>query len=199
MPLHQIPSGKSLTDMQNEFILKKWNAAQGTVYIPSNNIDELMSEVPDGWWLLNTTTHLLLAVLVHRMNPDVVSDPTVVPTGPTRDALHVEACHDSVERREIERIVANHSTERQCAEDSMIVSKAQLMAQTIDSGTIDKVKEQLLLLAQFKDLYVNVQNHVCGQDEADYDQTAHDLLSELHFMKKCRMNGGPRSNVSGDL
>ena len=121
--------------MRNEFILKKWNAIQGTVYVPSNKIDELMSEVPDGWWLLNTTTHLLLAVLVHRMNPDVVSDPTVAPTGPTRDALRAEAHRDTVERREMQRIVANHSTERQRAEDSMIVSKAQLMAQTIDSGT----------------------------------------------------------------
>jgi hypothetical protein len=94
-----------------------------------------MSEVPDGWWLLNTTTHLLLAVLVHRMNPDVVSDPTIAPTGPTRDALCAEARHDTVERREMERIVASHSTERQRAEDSILVSKAQLMAQTIDSGT----------------------------------------------------------------
>ena len=110
-PLHQIPSGKSLTDMRNEFILKKWNAIHGTVYVPSNNIDELMSEVPDGWWLLNTTTHLLLAVLVHRMNPDVVSDPTVAPTGPTRDALRAEAHCDTVERKEMQRIVANHSTE----------------------------------------------------------------------------------------
>ncbi len=98
----------------------------------------------------------------------------------------------------MERIVANHSTEHQLVEDSMIVSKAQLMAQTIDSGTIDQVKEQLLL-AQFKDLYVNVQNRVHGQGEADYDRTAHDLLSELPFMKKHRMNGGPCSDISGDL
>ena len=133
------------------------------------------------------------------MNPGVVLDPTVAPTGPTCDALRVEARHDTVERRELERIVANHSTERQRAEDSMIVSKALLMAQTIDSGTIGQVKEQLLLLAQFKDLYVNVQNHVRGQGEADYDQTAHDLRSELPFMKKHRMNGGPCSNISGDL
>ncbi len=26
-PLHQIPSGRSLRDMRNEFILKKWSAA----------------------------------------------------------------------------------------------------------------------------------------------------------------------------
>jgi hypothetical protein len=78
----------------------------------------------------------------------------------------------------------------------MLASKAQLMAQTINSGTIDQVKEQLALLSQFKDSYVKVQNHIHQQGEADYDQTAHDLLSELSFMKKRRIRGGPSSKVS---
>ena len=47
-PLHQIPSGKSLTDMKNEFILKWWSAAQGQVYIPLNNDEEIMSKISDG-------------------------------------------------------------------------------------------------------------------------------------------------------
>jgi hypothetical protein len=74
-----------------------------------------------------------------------------------------------VERRERERIIVHHGTERQRAEDSMLASKAQLMAQTINSGTIDQVKEQLVLLSQFKDSYVKVQNRIHGQGEADYD------------------------------
>ena len=52
-------------DMRNEFILKNWNAMQGMIYAPSNNDDELMLDVQDGWWLINTTTFFLLAVLVH--------------------------------------------------------------------------------------------------------------------------------------
>jgi hypothetical protein len=195
-PLHQIPSGKSLSDMRNEFILKKWSASQGTVYVPSNNVEDLISEVPDGWWLQSRTTHFLLAVLVHRMNPDVVVDPTVAPSGPKRDILREDFRNQTIERRDRERILVNHGTERQRAEDSMLASKAQLMAQTIDSGTIDQVKEQLLLLAQFKDPYVNVQNCIRGQGEADYDQTAHDLLLELPFMKKRRMH---TSRHSSDL
>jgi hypothetical protein len=168
-PLHQIPSGRSLPDMRNEFILKKWSAVQGTIYAPSNNDEELMLEVPDGWWLLNPTTNLLLAVLVHRYNPDVVADLTVVPTGQTRETLRNDSRKDTVERRERERIIAHHGMERQRAEDSMLALKAQLMAQTINSGTIDQVKEQLALLSQFKDSYVKVQNRIHGQGEADYD------------------------------
>ncbi len=76
--------------MRNEFILTKWSAAQGFVYAPSNNDEQLMSELPDGWWLLNPATNLLLAVLVYRCNPDVIVDPTNVPTGLTRDTLRKE-------------------------------------------------------------------------------------------------------------
>ena len=64
------------------------------------------------------------------------------------------------------------------------------MAQTIDSGAIDQVKEQLSLLAQFKESYIRVQDRVTGgKGEDDYDQTAHDLLSELPFLKKRRLDG----------
>jgi hypothetical protein len=53
-------------DMKNEFILKKYHEDKGFVYSPSNNDEELMMEVPEGWWLLHPSTNLLLAALVHR-------------------------------------------------------------------------------------------------------------------------------------
>jgi hypothetical protein len=69
-PLHQIPSGRSLMDMRNEFILKNWNAMQGTINAPSNNNDELMLDVEDGWWLMNNTTNCL--------NFEAVTTPTMM-------------------------------------------------------------------------------------------------------------------------
>jgi hypothetical protein len=172
---------------------------QGTIYVPSNNDDELMLDVQDGWWLTNTTTNLLLAVLVHRCNPDVIADPTTVPTGATREILRKDSQKDTVERRERDRIVKHHATGRQRAEQSMLESKAQLMAQTIDFGTIDQVKEQLALLLQFKDSFVKVQNRIDGKGEDDFDQTAHDLLSELPFMKKRRILGAETNSVKDNL
>ena len=59
---------------------------------------------------------------------------------------------------------------------TMAMKTKAVMAQTVDSGTIDQVKEQLSLLSQFKDSYVKVQNRIHGQGEDDFDQTAHDLL-----------------------
>ena len=84
----------------------------------------MISEVPDGWWVLNPTTNLLLAVLVHRCNPDIIADPTNVPTGPTCETLRKESRKDTVERRERDMIVELHGTNRQRAEESMLASKA---------------------------------------------------------------------------
>jgi hypothetical protein len=182
-PLHQIPSGKSLMDMKNEFILKKYHEVQGFVYAPSKNDEELMTELPEGWWMLHFTTNLLLTALVHRSNPDIIADPTEIAPGQTRASLCADRRNDTAARRDRDRIIENYGMERQRAEDSMMSSKAQLMAQTIDSGTMDQVKEQLTLLTQFKDSYVSVQKIHEGQGQADFDQTAHDLLSELPFLK----------------
>jgi hypothetical protein len=172
---------------------------QGTIYAPSNNDDELMLDVQDGWWLNHTTTNLLLAVLVHRCNPDIIADPTTIRTGPTREILRKESQKETVEKRERDRILEHHTTGRQRAEQSMLESKAQLMAQTINSGAIDQVKEQLALLSQFKDSFIKVQNRIDGKGEDDVDQTAHDLLSELPFMKKRRILGADTNSEITNL
>jgi hypothetical protein len=103
-----------------------------------------------------------------------------------------------VERRERDKIVELHGSNCQRAEESMLASKAKLMAQTVDSGTIDQVKEQLSLLSQFKDSYVKVQNRIHGQGEDDFGQTAHDLHSELPFLKKRRIGGNASISESSN-
>jgi hypothetical protein len=140
---------------------------------------------------------LLLAVLVHRSNPDIVADPSNVPTGKTREILRKDSQKDVRERRENDKIVELHTTGRQKAEESMLKSKAQLMAQSIDSGTIEQVKEQLSLLSQFKESFVKVRNGIDGKGEEDFDHNVNDLLGELPFMKKRRrIIDGPGSEIS---
>lgn len=132
-PLHQIPRGRSLMDMRNQFILSKWSEVQGTVYILSNNDDELMAQIPDGWWLLNPTTYLLLAVPVHRCNPDIIANTT----------LWKETHADTVKRREKDKIVELHATGHQQVEELMLQSKAQLMAQILTQGQSSKSRSSL--------------------------------------------------------
>jgi hypothetical protein len=181
-------------DMKIEFILKKYSTATGVVYVPSNNHEDQFAEIPEGWWMLHPLTNLLLAVLVHRCNPDVTGDPTELAPGQTHKSFRAGTSKDIAGRRERDRIVEKHGSERQSVESSMMNSKAQLMAQRIDSRAIDHVKEQLSLLAQFKESYIRVQDCVTGgKGEDDYDQTAHDLLSELPFLKKRRLDGNSDS------
>ena len=197
-PLHNIPSGRSLMDMRNQFILSKWSETNGTVYVPSNDDENLIAEVADGWWLQSTSTHLLLAVLVHRSNPDIIADPTTVPTGTTREILRKDSQHSLRERREKDKIVELHTTGRQKTEESMLKTKAELMAQSVDSGTIEQVKEQLSLLSQFKDSFVKVRNGINGKGEEEFDNNVNDLHGELPFMKKRRtmICDGPTSDIS---
>ena len=113
---------------------------------------------------MDASSHNLfvLAILIHQSNPDVIADPTEIAPGATRSSLRDDTRNKTVARREREKIIQNHGTEHQHVKDSMLSSKVQLMAQTIDSGMIDQVKEQLTLLAQFKESYVNVQDRIHG-------------------------------------
>ena len=97
-------------------------------YVPSNDDENLIAEVADGWWLQSPNTHLLLAVLIHRSNNDIIADPTTVPTGTTREILRKESQFSLRERREKDKIVELHTTGRQQTEELMLKTKAELMA-----------------------------------------------------------------------
>ncbi len=95
------------------------------------------------------------------------------------------------------KIVKMHTTGHQRAEKSVLQSKAELMTQSIDSGTIDQVKEQLTLLSQFKESFIKIRNGIDRKGEETFDQNVNDLLSELPFMKKRHIIGdGVESKIS---
>ena len=53
-------------------------------YIEENDI---MKEMPNDWWPTHSFCHQLLAVLVHRGNPDIARDPTLVADVDTHKTL----------------------------------------------------------------------------------------------------------------
>ena len=61
---------------------------------------------------------------------------------------------------------------RQLVEESMLQSKAELMAQNIDLGTINQVKEQLALLSQFKASFVKVWDRMTGGEKRNRIRTS---------------------------
>jgi len=66
--LSKLPSGCGIFDARDRYISEK--------FVESGGGHE--SEVPDGWWLSDTSCHHLLAALVHKNNPDIAKDPTQV-------------------------------------------------------------------------------------------------------------------------
>ena len=76
--------------------------------------------------MLHPSTNLLLAVLVHRCNPDITGDPTEVAPGVTRQSIRAGTQEDLVQRREQDRIVENHGSEWQRVESSIMSSKGNI-------------------------------------------------------------------------
>jgi hypothetical protein len=92
-----------------------------------------LGEIPDGWWMQHVSTNLLLAIFVHRTNPDIISDPTTISPGTTCESICDSTHNKTAARRERDCILENHGTVHQHVEKSMMSLKAQLMAQIVDS------------------------------------------------------------------
>lgn len=149
---------------------------------------DLRDDMPANWWLGSSNCFYLLAALVHRNNPDIVSDPTDAPPGGTRDAIRKQVTDDRAKE-----VVASKSaagTNRSQIEENMMTTKAALMAQNIDLQQTEGIKEQLNLMKEFRSSFVNVSNTPGGTatGEKEFDEAVYDMLCELPFMKKRKAN-----------
>jgi hypothetical protein len=78
---------------------------------------------------------------------------------------------------------APHTTKGKI-EESMMSAKAALMKQSIELQDIQGVREQLLMMKEFKSSFVNIHNKDSGDGDTEYDETVCDMLSALPIMKK---------------
>ena len=146
--------------------------------------DDIKKEMPNDWWLTHSSCHHLLAVLVHRGNPDIARDPTLVADVDTRKTLREKDAAEMIKRREQAKESEAATTNRAKQEDRMMSAKTALMEQALVSGVVEQAKEQLNLLKEFKSSFDNVSSQ--GDAASDYDKAAHDLLMQLPCMKKRR-------------
>ncbi len=63
-----------------------------------HNDEDQFVEIPEGWWMLHPSTNLLLAVLVHRCNPDVTGDPTELASGQSCESIRASTHEDIAAR-----------------------------------------------------------------------------------------------------
>ena len=94
----------------------------------------------------------LLAALVHKANPDVISDPTQMRQGCTRIAMKNKETAEIASENKAEK---NKPPTTVCAkaEEEMFTSKARIMSQTAEIGEIDIDERQVGLLKRIKSSY----------------------------------------------
>ena len=145
--------------------------------------------MPTGWWLSPPAKsdkavkqcHFLLAVLVHKNNPDIVSDPIDARAGSTRETMRKKASEDRVDA--IASSALAQGSTRGKLEESMLSTKATLMKQNIVLQETEGIEKQLSLMERFKSSYVNTSTDNAG-GEHEYDMAIRDMLDDLPFMKK---------------
>jgi hypothetical protein len=143
--------------------------------------------MPPGWWLLPPTrndkaakqSHYLLAALVHRNNPDIVSNPLDAPAGATKEVMKKK----KAEERSL-NIVAATSAQglaRGKMEESMMSARTSILQKNVELQQTEGIEKQLNLLERFKSSFVNTSSE---GGEVEYDQAVRDMLEDLPFMKK---------------
>ena len=147
-----------------------------------------MGDIPIGWWLPFPTKsdkavkhcHFLLSVLVHKNNPDIVSDPIDAPAGITRETMRKRGSEERADA--IASSALAQGSTRGKLEESMMSTKATLMKQHIVFQETEGIEKQLSLMERFKLSYVNTSTDAAG-GEHEYDKVVRDMLDDLPFMK----------------
>jgi hypothetical protein len=154
--------------------------------------EDIQHDMPDGWWLCNIQSpnnssktktgpcQHLLAALVHRNNPDVCKDPTDADAGAPREVVRKKAKEGRVEA--INAAKSGPQTERGKQEEAMNSAKALMMQKTAEFEECQVVKEQLNMLKEFKESFLEGYND--GDGEKEFNETVREMLYELPIMKK---------------
>lgn len=144
---------------------------------------DLRGDIPVGWWITaNKNCYYLLAALVHRNNPDIIPQPTDAGAGGTREDIRKKVAARRSDEAASAKVAPQ--TNKGKMEESMMSSKAVLMQQSITLQEITGVKEQLMMMKEFKSSFVNMHNSTSGDGEAEFDATVCAMLRELPIMKK---------------
>jgi hypothetical protein len=152
--------------------------------------------MPRTWWPAAKgkgavrNCNYLLAALLHQNNPDVIQDPSDAPSGDTRESIRkkvYEAKEVSVKESK-----SGPKSERGKHEEAMMAAKASMMQKNVELQECKVVKEQLMMLKEFKESFVSGSSKDGDDGEKDYDDTVLQMLHQLPIMKKQRATNGDR-------
>jgi hypothetical protein len=115
LQLSKLPSGCGIFDVRDRYVMDKYTQSDGT-------FDRV---VPDGWWLSDPSCYHVLAAIVHKDNPDIAEDPTLVATGGTRDAQRVQVEKDR-EKAIVVSKLASATVQREMDESRLKIDESML-------------------------------------------------------------------------
>ena len=151
---------------------------------------DILHDMPTSWWLASKEKgavrhcNYLLAALVHRHNPDVIPDPKDAPAGPPREVIRNKV--KEARSIAVEEAKSGPRTERGKHEDAMLAAKAAMMQKNVELQECEVVKEQLMMLKEFKASFVSGYNKDGEDGKKEFDSTVMQCLNQLPIMKKRR-------------
>jgi len=154
--------------------------------------------MPSTWWLASKVKgaarncNYLLAALVHRNNPDVITDPKDAPSGDPRELIRKKV--KEARSISVEEAKAGPRTERGKHEDAMMAAKATMMQKNVELQECEVVKEQLMMLKEFKASFVSGYSKDGDDGEKKFDDTVLQCLHQLPILKKQRVTNDDGEN-----
>ena len=158
--------------------------------------------MPKTWWLgckgkgAICNCNYLLAALVHRNNPDVIQDPRDAPTGDSRESIRKKV----TEARAVSIADSKNGpkTDRGKHEEMMMAAKASMMQKNVELQECEVVKEQLMMLKEFKQSFVSGCSKEGNDGDKEYDDTVLQMLNQLPIVKKRKQQNDDGEKTNAD-
>ena len=134
--------------------------------IDYNDIDSVIAQVPENWWITAESCKYMLACFVHKSNPDLNINPKAAPTGATgelgrkvkKTALE-EVCAVAKAARPVEKGVEKYGD----VDHQIKKARVDGMRSQVAKNQIDAIVQQIKVMRENEEILVGVH----GKEEYD--------------------------------
>jgi hypothetical protein len=128
--------------------------------IDKNDIDSIIVQVPENWWITAESCKYMLACFVHKSNPDLNIDPKAAPAGATRESgrkVKKAALEEVRAVAKAARPVEKKGVEKLGDVDHQI-KKARVdgMRSQVAKNQIDAIVQQIKVMRENEEILVGV-------------------------------------------
>jgi hypothetical protein len=143
--------------------------------------EDVISQMPDDYWLRGTNTRCLLACMVHRTNKEIAATCASLPRGQTRETQRINAAARVTKEREDAREARKRSMDYDRSERRIRTSIGEM---SVIKSRNDIVATQLRLYNDNKDSFI------AAMGEDAYNNKIIELLGKLPDPSSPSVGGG---------